>query len=275
MALSINHNLVAQAALTNLGATYSELSKSINALSSGLRINSASDDAAGLAVSELMKANIASMGQGIRNANDGVSMLQTFDGAASVIDQQLVRMKELAEQAATGTYDSTQRGLMQNEFAATRQEITRIANATEFNGITGLNSSAGSVTIHFGSGNSSATDYYAVDKYDLTAAGLSIGSLSIASQVSARAALVAINTAIGSKDTARGHFGAMMNRLANTISNLQVQQTNLQAAQSQIADVDVASEMTKYTRDSVMAQAGIAMLAQANQLPNLALKLLG
>ena len=273
MALTINHNLVAQTALTNLGVTYKSLAKSIGALSSGLRINSASDDAAGLAVRELMRANIAAMGQGVRNANDGVSMLQTFDGAASIIDEQLIRMKSLAEQAATGTYDSTQRGLMQGEFAATRQEITRIAQATEFNGIYGLNGS-GTVSIHFGSGNSSATDYYDVSKYNLTASGLSVSSLSIGSQISARQALVAINTAIGSKDAARAHFGAMMNRLANTISNLQVQTTNLQAAESQISDVDVAAEMTNLTRNQVVAQAGVAMLAQANQIPMLALKLL-
>ena len=274
MGLIINHNLVAGMALRNLTATYSGLAESVNALSSGLRINSADDDAAGLAVRELMRADIAATSQGIRNANDAINMLQTYDGAAQVIDEKLIRMKELAEQAATGTYSSTQRALMQSEFEQMRNEITRIAAATDFNGIKGLNSS-GTVTIHFGSGNSSAEDYYSVTKYDLTANTLGLDTLSIASQASAQAALSTIDTAISTKDTARAHFGAMINRLQNTITNLQIQSDNLQAAEAQISDVDVAQAMSELTRNQVLAQAGVAMLAQANAVPMLALKLLG
>ncbi len=274
MALNINHNLMANTVLMNLGTTYTQLAESINKLSSGLRINSADDDAAGLAVRELMRAEIAALGQGVRNANDGISMLQTFDGAAQTIDEMLIRSKELAEQAATGTYSDTQRTMMQGEFAALRSEITRIANSTDFNGIQGLNSS-GTVVIHFGSGASSAEDYYSVSQYNLTSSTLGLDALNVASQASARAALTGINTAIGTKDAARAHFGAMMNRLGNTIANIEIQKENLQAAEAQISDVDVAAEMTRLTRNQVLAQAGVSMLVQANSMPMLALKLLG
>jgi flagellin len=274
MSLVITHNLMADAALLNLSATYKSLAESINALSSGLRINSADDDAAGLAVREMMRANIAAMGQGIRNANDAISMLQTFDGAAQVIDEKLIRMKELALQAATGTYNDDQRTIMDSEFAAMRDEITRIANATAFNDIYGLNAS-GTVKIHFGAGNSSATDYYYVNQQDLTATALGIDALSIASQASAQGALETIDTAIGTKDTARADFGAMINRLENTISNIEMQKENIQAAESQISDVDVAAEMAKMTRNQVLARAGVAMLVQANAMPMMALTILG
>lgn len=274
MGLVINHNMMAEAAINNLTATYKSLGESINALSSGLRINSASDDAAGLAVSEQMKTDIASITQGIRNANDGISMLQTFDGAASVIDEKLTRMKELAVQASTGTYSSGQRSIMNDEFGAMRDEITRIANATDFNGIKGLNNSA-AITIHFGPGDSSAEDFYDVTAKNMTASALGLLELNIGSQASAGAALSVLDSAVTAKDTARANFGAMINRLTNTIANLGIQQQNIQSAQSQIADVDVASEMSKMVSNQVLAQAGIAMLAQANSIPMMALKLLG
>lgn len=274
MGLVINHNMMAEVALGNLAATYRTLAESINALSSGLRINSADDDAAGLAVRELMRAEIAALTQGVRNANDAISMLQTFDGAAQVIDEKLVRMKELALQAATGTYSDAQRTLMNSEFGQMRDEITRIASSTTFNGIYGLNAS-GTIKIHFGSGNSSAEDYYYVTQQDMTATTLGIGTLTIASQASAQAVLTTIDSAISTKDTARAHFGAMINRLENTIANLEIQRENVQAAESQISDVDVAWEIAQLTRNQVLAQAGIAMLAQANAVPLMALGLLG
>ncbi len=273
--LVINNNLMAQSALRNLSATYRNLGESINALSSGLRVNSADDDAAGLAVRELLRADIAAIGQGVRNASDAVSMLQTFDGAAQVIDEKLIRMKELAEQAATGTYSSSQRTVMQSEFSEMRKEANRIANATEFNGQYGLKAS-GSITIHFGAGNSAAADYYAITKQVLltNSAGLNVDTLTIATQASAQAALTAMDTAITSKDTARAHFGAMINRLQNTIANLEITRENFQAAESQISDADVAFEMSQLTRNQVLAQAGVSMLAQANTVPRMALTLL-
>ena len=274
MGLVINHNMMAEVALRNLTATYRTLAESINALSSGLRINSADDDAAGLAVRELMRAEVAGLSQGIRNANDAISMLQTFDGASQVIDEKLVRMKELAVQSATGTYNDDQRSIMHDEFNQMREEITRIANATTFNEIYGLNSSA-SIKIHFGPGNSSAEDYYYVNSQNMTASALGLASLTIVSQASAQGALDAINSAVTTKDTSRAHFGAMVNRLQNTIANLEIQRENVQAAESQISDVDVAWEMAQLTRNQVLAQAGIAMLAQANSVPMMALNLLG
>jgi flagellin len=274
MGLVITHNLMADVALRNLSETYRTLAESINALSSGLRINSADDDAAGLAVREMMRAEVASLGQGIRNANDAISMLQTFDGAAQVIDEKIIRMKELALQAATGTYNDDQRAIMDAEFAQMRNEITRIANATAFNGISGLNAS-GTIKIHFGAGNSSAEDYYYINQQDLTGGALGLDALTIGSQVSAQAALETIDTAIGLKDTARANFGALINRLHNTISSLEIQRENVQAAESQISDVDVASEMANLTRNQVLARTGVAMLVQANTIPMMAVTLLG
>ena len=188
MSLHINHNLMAQNVSRNLGSHYERMSVSIQRLSSGLRINSAADDAAGLAVRELMRADIAAFHQGVRNANDAVSMIQTADGALQVIDEKLIRMKELAEQAATGTYDSTQRLMIDSEYQAMADEITRIANSTDFNGIHLLNGNLesgyhngsnlvaeGKAKIHFGTGNASAEDYYYIQIEDMTAEGMSIG----------------------------------------------------------------------------------------------------
>ncbi len=276
MGLVINHNMAAEVAYRNLSATYRQLAESVNALSSGLRINSADDDAAGLAVRELMRAEVASLGQGIRNASDAISMLQTFDGAAQVIDEKLIRMKELAMQAATGTYTDDQRSIMHDEFTQMRAEIERIAQATAFNEVSGLNAS-GTIKIHFGAGNNSAEDYYNVSQQNMTASALGLTALSIATQASAQSALNAagLDSAIGAKDTARAHFGAMINRLDNTISNLEIQRENIQAAESQISDVDVAWEMANLVKNQVLAQAGVAMLAQANLIPRMALTLLG
>jgi len=274
MALAINNNLMALSAFNNLTKSYNALSKSVNRLSSGLRINGAADDAAGLAVRELMRSDVTVLNQGIRNANDAISMLQTMDGAASVIDEKLIRMKELAEQASTGTYTSAQRTIMNNEFAQMRTEIDRIAQATDFNGVKMLNSSA-AVTIHFGTGNDATEDKYSITGQNMTASGLSIASLSIGSQASAQASLSTVDTAIVTKDTGRAHFGAMMNRLQSTVSNLTIQAENIQAAESQISDVDVASEMTQFINNQIKAQTATAMLAQANMVPQMAMQLLG
>ena len=277
MALVINHNLMALTAFNNLTKSYNALSKSVNRLSSGLRINGAADDAAGLAVRELMRSDVTVLNQGVRNANDAISMLQTMDGAASVIDEKLIRMKELAEQAATGTYTSAQRTIMNNEFSQMRNEIDRIAQATDFNGVKMLNSATGTVTIHFGTGNNSSEDYYSVHMKDLTSGsnGLNTTGVSIASQSSAQAALTRLDSAITTKDTARAHFGAMMNRLQATVNNLTIQAQNIQAAESQISDVDVAREMTTFINNQIKAQTATAMLSQANMVPQMAMKLIG
>jgi len=273
--LAIKSNLMAQNAARHLATSYDSLAKSVERLSSGLRINSARDDAAGLAVRELMRADIAVLRQGAKNAQDGISMLQTAEGVMQTIDGCLVRMKELAEQAATGTYTATQRGLMDDEFQEMANEIDRIAQATEFNSIALLNDSAGSaVKIQIGDGSTANIDYIEVNKVDVSKSGLSIASLNISTVVGAQSAMATVSTAIDTKDSARASFGAKMNRLENTIDTLNVQVENLMTAESRISDVDVASEMTALTCNQVLAQAGVAMLAQANTMPQLALMLL-
>ena len=501
MSLVVNHNMMAANVARNLNAHYSNLSTSTQRLSTGMRINSAADDAAGLAISELQRADIAALQQGARNANDAISLIQTADGAMGVIDEKLIRMKELAEQAATGTYDSTQRLMIESEYQQMASEITRIANATDFNGtklldgtLSGVHdgsqmTSTGALKVHFGTGNDSAEDYYYIEIGDVTAQALGLGSAStytedrdriiaeyksqleksmkgwdrgnawqksaydqiddlvadftekvyaienimngtaqgaataqtlgdawnalseqekqfygrglpsenmppdedqyaamsdsdkqkvlyaytralvnswsdgdperldadgnidpngtidatqdsfgdnggtdlslgdittvldevervgntmdpavgadaraatsaaiydalhamsvgletkwdaagrtIATQEDAQLALTAINNAIVEKDTVRAHLGAIQNRLENTITNLNVQAENLQAAESRIRDVDVATEMTEFTRQQILTQTAVAMLSQANSLPQMAMQLVG
>ena len=528
MSLVVNHNMMAANVARNLNAHYGNLSTSTQRLSTGMRINSAADDAAGLAISELQRADIAALKQGARNANDAISLIQTADGAMGVIDEKLIRMKELAEQAATGTYDSTQRLMIESEYQQMASEITRIANATDFNGtklldgtLSGVHdgsqmNSKGALKVHFGTGNDSAEDYYYIEIGDVTAQALGLGNSStyeedrnriiaeykslleksmkgwdrgeawqkaaydeidnlvtdfahkiynietalnqangqftdengklfdmanlatawnnlseeekqfygkglpsenmppivdangvnqysqmsdsdkqkilyaytralvnswsdgdhdktvagnaidatinsfgdpaatddiwslryinetvsyngqaigdgnalgfwgtvrataaaqnnltadeaieaanaaanavydalhgmsvslitkydaagrsITTQEDAQLALDAINNAIVEKDKVRAHLGAIQNRLENTITNLNVQAENLQAAESRIRDVDVATEMTAFTRQQVLTQTAVAMLSQANSLPQMAMQLVG
>ncbi|WP_304473050.1 flagellin [uncultured Desulfovibrio sp.] len=301
MSLVINHNMMAANTARHLNAHYSRLATSTQRLSTGLRVNSAADDAAGLAIRELQRADIATLQQGARNANDAISMIQTADGALGVIDEKLTRMKELAEQAATGTYDSTQRLMIESEYQAMASEITRIANATDFNGIKLLDgnlsssvhdgskmTSTGKLKIHFGTGNDSAEDYYYITIGNCTASALGVGNQAIngdtgklrdggtvSTQEAAQKSLVALNNAIVSKDKIRAHLGAVQNRLENTITNLNTQAENLQAAESRISDVDVATEMTQFVRNQILSQSAVAMLSQANSLPQMAMQLIG
>ena len=197
----INTNSMANSVAANLQSHYTELATSTQRLSTGLRVNSAADDAAGLAIRELMRADISTLNQGVRNANDAISLIQTADGALAVIDEKLIRMKELAEQAATGTYDSTQRLMIDSEYQAMADEITRIANATDFNGVHLLNgnlssgthdgsglTSTGKMKIHFGTANDSAEDYYYIQIGSCTASSLGLGDGSSSSLVDAYAA---------------------------------------------------------------------------------------
>lgn len=471
MSLVINHNMMAMRTANALDAQYGQLATSTQRLSTGLRINSAADDAAGLAIRELQRADIATLHQGARNANDAVSMIQTADGALAIIDEKLIRMKELAEQAATGTYDSTQRLMIASEFEQMASEIDRIANATDFNGIKLLDgslngghdgsgmTSTGAMKVHFGTGNDSAEDYYyinigscnvlslfepddiwpgatvkdgkyvleltnktannwidtglnglgldhweipsglknvrikarngdtpgahkphvnlfSVDGTQLTGyspnstatingyavsewwggkkgeeivqhAGFNAGAVfddthirnnagetvaygdltihlegsqnevngdwevitieevkddllfligghnnnhcnvydltiscdipypSIETQEKAQEMLPRIDAAIVKKDSIRAHLGAMQNRLENTITNLNTQAENLQAAESRISDVDIATEMTEFVRRQILTQSATAMLAQANSLPQMAMQIIG
>ncbi len=295
MSLVINTNLMAINAARNLSNSFGALGTSVRRLSSGLRIGTAADDAAGMAVREIMRSEIAALHQGARNANDAISLIQTADGALGVIDEKLIRMKELAEQAATGTYNSDQRLIIDSEYQAMASEITRIANATDFNGIYLLNGNlsgdthdgsalapTGKMKIHFGTGNDCSEDYYYIRINTATASALGLGNqssvgagFSISTQSAAQNALVALNEAIVSKDTIRASLGALQNRLENTITNLEVQAENLQASESRISDADVALEMTEFVRQQILTQSAVAMLAQANSLPRLAMQLLG
>jgi len=434
--LAIKNNLMAGNAARHLGRAYDALATSVERLASGLRINSAKDDAAGLAVRELIRADIAVLQQGARNASDGISMLQTMEGAMAVVDDSLIRMNELAEQAATGSYSAAQRIIMNSEFAEMAAEIERIAGATKFNNIAMLNTASGTISIHVGT-----TSTIDVDKVDMTQAGLSIetgngewsimtdntgyaaltttaldvgtggaltlsitfgteevvdavfasgagtnsqytlqqvvdtinlasqnptiandangnalayesaeavdavngtvgsfklklsardtastsltitvlkgaagtmggifgtitdsnimsagntlfeksdtagawgedsaggagAGLNILTEAAAITALATVTAAINIKDAARATFGYKMNRLESTIAILDIQAENLMAAESRVSDVDVATEMATLTRTQVLSQAGIAMLAQANSMPQMALTLL-
>jgi flagellin len=396
--LAIKNNMMAENAARQLGKSYNALSKSVERLSSGLRINSAKDDAAGLAVRELIRANIAALQQGGRNAQDAISMLQTAEGGLSTTDDILVRMRELAEQSATGSYSSTQVGIMQNEFDQLGAEVSRIANNTDFNGVNLLTAdSAQAVTVALGIGVSDSTKVIKVDKHDVTASGLGVGgstamaagravsattdaylvgtdvtdkitvafgansaeftigngtktlqqvvdglnassrsardgwnvasanynadtgqySLKLAGPTSGvlaftavasgsgsvswaaaaggdsvatgdfvnvagtagltlgtQAAITAVGAAISEKDSFRAHLGYMMNRLEAASSVIDIQSENLSSAESRVSDVDVATEMAKFTRNQVLAQSGISMLSQANGMPQMALTLL-
>ena len=295
----INHNQMASNVANTLTSHYGNLQTSTKRLSTGLRVNSAADDAAGLAIRELMRTDITALQQGVRNANDAISLIQTADGALGVIDEKLTRMKELAEQAATGTYDSTQRLMIESEYQAMASEITRIANATDFNGIHLLNgnlsssthsgtgmTSTGKMKIHFGTANDSAGDYYYIQIGTSTASALGVGNQATASSATADArtvstqeqaqkALLGLTNAVVSKDKIRAHLGALQNRLENTISNLTTQSENLQAAESRISDVDVATEMTSFVRNQILTQSAVAMLSQANSMPQMAMQLIG
>ena len=295
----INNNSMATNVANNLTSHYSDLKTSTERLSTGLRVNSAADDAAGLAIRELMRTDITALQQGVRNANDAISLLQTADGALGIIDEKLTRMKELAEQAATGTYDSTQRLMIESEYQAMASEITRIANATDYNGIHLLNgnlssdthdgskmSATGKLKVHFGTANDSAEDYYYIQIGTSTASALGVGNQSVGSdgvmrdgstistQDAAQKALVAVTNAVVSKDKIRASLGALQNRLENTISNLSTQTENLQAAESRISDVDVATEMTQFVRNQILTQSAVAMLSQANSMPRMAMTLI-
>ncbi|WP_165177580.1 flagellin [Desulfovibrio sp. ZJ369] len=291
----INHNQMAQNVGNTLTSHYGNLRTSTTRLSTGLRINSAADDAAGLAIRELMRTDIAALQQGVRNANDAISLIQTADGALGIIDEKLTRMKELAEQAATGTYDSTQRLMIESEYQAMASEITRIANATDFNGIHLLDgnlssnthngsgiTSTGKLKVHFGTANDSAEDYYYIQIGTSTASALGVGNQSaatsmahtVSTQQAAQKALVGLTNAVVSKDKIRANLGALQHRLENTISNLTTQAENLQSAESRISDVDVATEMTQFVHNQILTQSAVAMLSQANNMPKLALSLI-
>ena len=277
MALFINTNIASEQAQKNLGANQSKLAVSFARLSSGLRINSAKDDAAGLAISESLKSQIRSFNVAERNASDGISMAQTAEGALGEVHDILGRMRELAVQASNGSLTSTDRGFLQTEFSSLQSEITRIQGSAKFNGRALVGSTAATITLQVGLGNTAS------DQIAVTLGGVSLGTisgstgaeLSGSSASSALDALSTIDDAISAVSTSRAGFGAAMNRLETAQSSIQTMRLNLSAANSRIRDVDVASETAALSRNQVLTQAGVSVLAQANQLPQLAFGLLG
>jgi flagellin len=282
MALSILTNTASLDAQRNLSKTGKALQSNFAKLSSGQRINSAGDDAAGLAISERMKSQIRSMSQAERNANDGMSLLQTAEGAMNENSGILTRMRELAMQSANGTLGDDERDALNTEFGQLREEIDRIANVTEFNGTKLLDgSNTDGFKFQVGIGNTDAdtitskmvsmtSTKYGADGLDLSA--LDIGKTG--GQDGAQDALEQLDKAIAATSSSRASLGATQNRLTVTVSNLQSANVNLSAANSRIRDVDVAEESASMTRNNVLSQAGMAVLAQANQLPSSALSLL-
>jgi flagellin len=271
MGLRVNTNIYSMTAQRNLGNASERIAGNFARLSSGLRIATAADDAAGLGVSERMRSQIRSLGQASRNAQDGISLAQTAEGALNEVSSNLIRMRELAIQAANETLSDEDRDAIDAEFQALDDEINRIAGQTEFNGINLLNASS-TLDIQVGL-NTGET--IAVATQDVTSATLAINALDTQDETNASTALAALDTAIGSVNTARGALGAVQNRLSSAFRSIQNTREGLAAAESRIRDVDVAMETSDLTRNSIVQQAAVSILAQANTQPQLALSLLG
>ncbi|MCA9321770.1 MAG: flagellin FliC [Planctomycetes bacterium] len=271
MGLRINTNVFSLNAQKNLSAHSTNLGKSFARLSTGLRITGASDDAAGLAISERLRARVRSLDQAGRNANDGISLVQTAEGALNETSDILGRLRELSIQASNGTLSAADKTTLQEEFTSLVNEVTRIADSTNFNGVNLLNST-NAVSFQVGAGTTSGTDTISITLSSGTATALGLSTLDISSNASA--AITAIDTAINSVSSQRGTLGATQNRLGRTISNLSVQVENLSAAESRIRDVDVARETASLTRNTILQQAAIGVLSQANLVPQSALSLL-
>ncbi len=278
MAISLLTNVASLNAQRNLNSTQGALSSSIGRLSSGLRINSAGDDAAGLGISENLKAQIRSISQAQRNANDGISMSQVAEGAMNEMQGIVSRMRELSVQSANSTLGNTERGYIQTEFTQLSEEINRIGSVTDFNGQKLLNGAASSgLTFQVGIFNS-ANDRLSMSITKLTTSTLGstakIATASLSTMTGARAAIGVFDKAVQQLSQARAKVGATQNRMSVTISNLASSHENLSAANSRIRDVDVASETASLTRAQILSQAGLAVLSQANQMPQSALSLL-
>jgi flagellin len=277
MSTRINHNVLSLTAQRNLQVTQGQLDQSVNRLSSGLRINNAWEDPAGLAISERFRGQIVSMQEAERNANYNVNLLETAEGALSVIDEKLVRMRALSVEASNGALTSADRTILNNEFQALKSEITRIANVTNYNGLNLLDGtySSASIRFHIGTYATSGEDYYDVNINTMTASALGINSAALTSTTTANAAILSIDTAIGSKDTERTELGSYVERLQNSILNLQISHENATKSESQIRDADIAAEMSNFTRSQILMQSGVAMLSQANMVPQMVAGLIG
>ena len=277
MSLRINTNVQALAAQRYLNMNHEMQNRSLEKLSSGSRINRAGDDAAGLAISERLKANIRSMKQATRNANDGVSLVQTAEGSMNEIGNILIRVRELSIQGASDTIGDTERGFIDKEVQHLKEEIDRISNSTEFNGTKLLNGTSPPLDIQIGINNNAALDRFIFDSpsrnTSLNALGLE--GVSTMTKEGSQQNLQMLDHAISKLSENRAGLGALQNRLGSAINNMNIYRENLEAANSRIRDTDMAEETSELTKDNILAQAAISVLGQANQNPQLALKLLG
>lgn len=285
--MRIQHNIPALSSYRNLTNNNSALTKNLEKLSSGYRINRAGDDAAGLAVSEKMRAQITGLAAAQKNAEDGISLVQTAEGALTEVHSMLNRMVDLAVQSANGTYSSANRTEMQKEVTALFTEIDRIGQASNFNGTKLFDGTVKNIDLHVGETSDqfntisvtlntmSSSSMLAIQKGSTQPSAISANTdISVATAASAKASIDKINAVIDGISSMRSDFGALQNRLEHTINNLSVQNENITAAESRIRDVDMAKEMMAYTKNNILVQASQAMLAQANQIPQGVLQLL-
>jgi flagellin len=277
MALRITTNVQALAAQRYLTNNSETQNRALEKLSSGSRINRAGDDAAGLAISERLRANIRSMKQATRNANDGVGLVQTAEGGMNEISNILVRLRELSIQSASDTIGPTERGFVDKEVQSLKAEIDRISNSTEFNGIRLLNGTADALEIQVGLYNNPTQDRFVFDTApnETTLKALGLGDISTMTRESSQTNLAALDSAITRLNENRSNLGALQNRLQSSINNMTIYRENLEGANARIRDTDMAEETSELTKANILSQAAISVLGQANQNPQLALKLLG
>mgnify|MGYP006296576517 CR=1 FL=1 len=277
MGLRINTNVPSLAAQRSLANNNKALNDNLRKLSSGERITQAADDAAGLAISERLKAEIRGNRQAKRNANDAISMVQTAEGGLNEISNIIIRLRELSVQAASDTVGKQEREFSNIEFQQLKEEVQRIAESSEFNGIKLLDGTGGVLDFQIGTGNNPSTDRLSFDasKADATLEALGIGAESIATQESAQSSLKSLDDALVQVNSVRSELGALQNRLSSTINNLSITDENLSAAKSRIRDVDVAQESAEMAKNRILVNASTSVLAQANQSGKAALKLIG
>ena len=276
MALTVNTNVSSMAALGHLNRTNSHLEGTFGRISSGLRINKAGDDAAGLAVAENLAAEQRSLKQAARNTNDGISVIPTAEGATNEVADILKRMRELAVQSSSETLANSERAYIQDEYTQLSDEVDRISAVTNFNGVALADGSKGQLAVQVGIFNT-ADDRISIQLGDLRATSLGVdsGNINMSNATSAQAALTTLDTAIDSINKIRSDFGSVQNRLESSLNNLHTYTENLAGAESRIRDADFAFETAQMSKFQTMQQAGIAILGQANQLTQGALRLIG
>jgi flagellin len=277
MGLRIATNTQSLAAQRDLGINSMAQKNSLEKLASGTRINRAADDAAGLAIAEKMRASIRSVRQDVRNANDGISMIQTAEGGMSEVGNILVRFRELSTQAASDTLSDTERGFVDKEVQQLKQEVDRIAKSTEFNGKKLLSGEGGPMEIQVGLNNNPELDRFKYDPShtDVSLDKLGLSGISVADKESSQNNLGKVDEAIKMVSGNRAELGALQNRLQSNVNSLNIYDENMSSARSRIYDVDMASETAELTKQNILTQAGTSVLSQANQNSTLALKLLG